>query len=464
MTSAEDGSSTGAPPSPRVPRVPRHTVIAAYVGARRRRFADRQQLARWQQPRLERALRRARTAYPFYAQVPEGGLAAFPILDKRTWLEHFQQLNARGLTLDECLTAARMLEQQRRFDTRLRGLSVGLSTGTSGRQGAFLTSGRERAVWAGTILARALPDGLRRRERVALVLRAGGPLYESVGSALVSFRFVDLYEPLVAQAAALQDVAPTVLAAPPVLLDRLATLLREGRLRISPRLVYSVADVLDPEVAARVEAAFGVPLGQIYQATEGFLGITCRHGTMHLNEDLLVVEREEIDTASGRFVPIVTDLWRTSQAVVRFRMGDVLVPAPQCPCGSGYAAIARIEGRSDDVLLLPAAGSGSPPGSGPGDGGLSGGVAGASREGVSVFADSVRAAVLGVADVADFRLTQLAPDRVRLAVDPAQAHPAAVAALDALWQRAGVRPPIVEQADHEPLPSAAKARRVRREF
>lgn len=450
MAAAEDGASTGAPPSPRFGRVPRHTVIAAYVGARRRRFTDRHQLARWQQPRLERALRRARAAYPFYRGMPEGGLAAFPVLDKRTWLEHFEQLNARGLTLDECLAAARTLEQERRFDTRLRGLAVGLSTGTSGRQGAFLTSSRERAVWAGTILARALPDGLRRPERVALVLRAGGPLYESVGSALVSFRFIDLYEPLMAQAAALQDAAPTVLAAPPVLLDRLATLLRAGRLRISPRLVFSVADVLDPEVAARVEAAFGVPLGQIYQATEGFLGITCRSGTMHLNEDLLVVEREVIDTASGRFVPIVTDLWRTSQAVIRFRMGDLLVPAPACPCGSAYAAIARIEGRSDDVLLLPSAGAGA-------------GGAGAGAQPVSIFADSVRAAVLGVAGVADFRLTQLAPDRVRLAVDPATAHPAAVAALDALWQRAGVRPPIVERADHEPLPPAVKARRVRRE-
>ena len=80
------------------------------------------------------------------------------------------------------------------------------------------------------------------------------------------------------------------------------------------------------------------------------------HGTVHLNEDLLVIEREVIDAASGRFVPIVTDLWRTSQAVIRYRMGDVLVPRRgPCPCGSVLAGVERIEGREDDVLTLPEA-------------------------------------------------------------------------------------------------------------
>lgn len=429
--------------------VPRRTVVAAYLGTRRRRFRDRAALTRWQQPRLDRALQRARAAYPCYRHLPPGGLEVFPILDKPAWLRHFAELNAPGLTLEECLEAARAQEQRRRFDTRLRGLSVGLSTGTSGRQGVFLTSARERAFWAGTMLARALPRGLRRPERIALVLRAGGPLYEAVAGPLVSFRFVDLFQTLPAQAAELEQFAPTVLAAPPLLLDRLAELVRAGRLRLSPRLVYSVADVLDPHVAARVQAAFGVALGQIYQATEGFLGISCEHGTVHLNEDLLVVEREVIDSASGRFVPVVTDLWRTSQAIVRFRMGDVLVPAPGCPCGRAFAAVARIEGRSDDVLLLPPRSVGSGTAGDPG--------------GTAVFADFVRGAVLGVAGVRDFRVTQLAPDLVHLALDPPETFPAVRQALERLWEDCGVVAPRLEPTDYVPLSLGAKARRVRRE-
>ncbi len=427
--------------------VPRRQVVAAYVRARRRRFADRQALHRWQAPRLRRALERARAAYPFYRDVGTTELADFPVLDKAVWLDHFAELNLPGLTLAQCLAAARQAEGGRRFDTQLRGLSVGLSTGTSGRQAAFLTSPAERATWAGTMLARALPPGRPRRERVALVLRAGGPLYETVGGAAVSFHFVDLFRPLHEQVAQLRRIAPTVLAAPPVWLDLFAAQAGSWREGVRPRVVFSVADVLDPDVQQRVEAAFQLPLRQIYQATEGFLGISCGHGTVHLNEDLLVVEREVIDSASGRFVPVVTDLWRTSQAVVRYRMGDVLVPAPGCPCGSAFTPIARIEGRSDDVVLLPPAAPGT----------SSGAV-------VPVFADAIRSAILGTAGVRDFAFVQTGPLLAQLSLDPPDRYAAALASLDGLWQRAQVRPPVVTPAAYRAVSSSAKARRVRRAF
>jgi|CXWL01.1.fsa_nt_gi putative adenylate-forming enzyme len=421
--------------------IERLAVLAAYLAVRGRRFADRTALERWQARHLRRALARARRRFPFYREIPRDALDAFPILDKTTWLEHFAGLNDRGLGLAQCLAVGREPEARRDFAARLDGVSIGLSTGTSGRQGAFLTSPQERARWAGTMLAKALAGGLLGGARVALVLRAGGPLYESVGGGRVCFRFFDLARPLDEHAAALTAFAPTVLAAPPQALRFFAEERRAGRLPIRPEQLFSLAEVLEPADRRVIETAFGVALGEIYQATEGFLGITCALGRMHLNEDLLVVEREVVDAATRRFVPVVTDLFRRTQAIVRYRLGDVLIEsANPCPCGSPFLALDRIEGRADDVLLLPAIDGGAPR---------------------SVFPDFIRGAVLGVEGVEDFRVIQEGPDRLLLAVRPAELKGRAAAALVELFQRSGVRAPAIVEGAFERFQPDVKLRRVK---
>lgn len=412
-------------------------MLAALLGTRWRRLGSREAVQRHQRRRLRRVLARARRVFPYYSDVAFDQLAAFPVLDKASWLAGFEGLNDRGLSLDECLDAARAAEQRRSFDAEASGLSVGLSSGTSGRQGVFLTSPAERARWAGVMLAKALPR-LRDRARVALVLRSGGPLYQSVDGGRISFRYVDLALPPDAIAEQLHDFAPTILAAPPQVLDDLAV----RTPRLAPTVVYSIADVLDDEVAARVEAGLGVPVRQVYQATEGFLGISCDHGTLHLNEDLIHVEREVIDEASGRFVPVITDLYRRSQAIIRYRLGDVLVPGPaNCPCGSPFAAIERVEGRADDVLRFTAATGESRP----------------------LFADFVRTAVLGAPVVEDFRLVQRADGSLRLAVRPQRAQASAHLALQGLLRSRGLLVPEIIGMPWPVEAPTAKRRRVRRE-
>lgn len=405
-------------------------VLSAYLQTRSRRFSSRAALLSWQGRRLRLALTRAARTFPAYAGLP-ARLDAFPPVDKADWLDRFEEFNAAQLTLAECLDAARAAESGRDFATSLRGLSVGLSTGTSGRQGAFLTSPAERDRWAGTILAKALPHGLLGGAKVALFLRAGGPLYEAVGSRRVQFEFYDLALPLAGHDRPLVDFAPTVLAAPPVVLERLSAQVADGRLTLHPERIYSIADVLDADVRARIEAGFKRPIGQIYQATEGFLGITCDRGTMHLNEDLLHFELTQL--GQGRVSPVVTDLFRTSQAIIRYRLGDVLVLGMPCPCGSVFTSIEAIEGRSDDVLRF-------------GD--------------ETIFADFVRGAVLGTGGVADFGVTQT-DDCLELAVTPAAAWAPARDSLARLLADHGVFARI-EPASFVVQSPAAKRRRVRR--
>jgi putative adenylate-forming enzyme len=419
-------------------------VLVGYAKARRRTFADRGQLEAWQARRLTRVLERARSTFPFYADLQPGGLESFPVLTKATMTEHFAELNDRGLTFPECFRAARAAEANRDFTANLAGVAVGLSSGTSGRQSVFLTSPYERNMWAGAILAKALPAGLRARARVALVLRAGGPLYQSVATRRIVFRYFDLTRPLEEHIAGLAELAPTIVAAPPSVLRLLALARQDGRLPVSPDRIYSIAEVLDSHDQDLIEAAFECRVDQIYQATEGFLAISCRRGRLHLNEDLLVFERAVLDRAGRRFSPIVTDLFRRTQAMVRVRLDDVVVESEaSCPCGSPFQVIDRVEGRTDDVLLLPAAGPSEPR---------------------PLFADVVRDAVLAADGVTDFHVAQVSLDLLRLGVQPAAAGPQAAKALRDQIIRSGLRPPRIETITFA-LPAApAKLRRVRREF
>lgn len=416
-------------------------MLAAYLDTRRLRLADRAAIEERQARRLRIVLDRARRRFPFYAGVT-ADLSSFPVMTKATMLENFAALNDRGLGLQECLDVAREAEARRDFTASLRGACVGLSSGTSGRQGVFLTTAAERRRWAGAMAAKALPEGIRHGARVALFLRAGGPLYESVGSGRIAFRYFDLADPPEAHLAPLTAFAPTILVAPPSALRWLATQRRAGRLRIAPGRVFSAAEVLDPHDEQEVAASFERRVDQIYQATEGFLGISCREGRLHLNEDLLVVER--VPVGPDRFIPVITDLYRTTQAMIRMRLDDVLVAGPEgCLCGAATTVIERVEGRADDVLVLPFLAGG--PGTG------------------LFFADFVRGAVLGAPGVQDFRVAQTGLTTLELATLPADAAVHAAAALDARIRKAGLRPPVIISVPFTPPEPGVKLRRVRRE-
>jgi putative adenylate-forming enzyme len=91
---------------------------------------------------------------------------------------------------------------------------------------------------------------------------------------------------------------------------------------------------------------------EVYQATEGLLAMSCEHGQLHLNEEHLWVEREWLDDT--RFVPIVTDMARRAQPLLRYRLNDILrVKSGRCACGRASTMLQAIEGRCDDQLQLP---------------------------------------------------------------------------------------------------------------
>jgi putative adenylate-forming enzyme len=383
-------------------------------------------LVAYQERRLHRILVYVRERSPFYRAHWQGHDLAdwrsLPQVDKRLMMENFSTFNTCGVTLDAAMQVALQAEESRDFRPLLPGpdhLTVGLSSGTSGHRGLFLVSPQEQAAWAGVILARTLHDiswhavqGARHGGlRVAFFLRSNSNLYQQTHSALVQFRYFDLMQPLAISIAALNAYQPEILIGPPLLLGLLAVEMSAGRLHIHPKRLISVAEVLEPQESQRLESIFQVRVEQIYQCTEGLIAITCPAGSLHLQEDLLAVQLEPLEEDSPgaaqslACTPIITDLWRKTQPMIRYRLNDILVLSPKtCSCGSDFKVLERIEGRCDDICYFPQAHE----------------PAGRLRP---FFPDTLRRMVLlAHADIADYLVIQDAPGslRIRLEIKPAE--------------------------------------------
>lgn len=422
-------------------------TFSAFVEARRlSRVRTREELQAHQQRRLEILRREVMPRSVFYASHARQPFEQWPILAKATWMASFDAINTAGITLREATQVAENAERSRDFRPTLRGYSAGFSTGTSGSRGVFVASAAERSRWAGVMLAKLLPRLEWKPLRVALLLRANNALYETVSAGSVRFRFFDLTRPFGELMRTLEQFDASILVAPAHVLSTAARVIREERLSVRPRRVISVAEVLDAHDQKTIEQAFGVRVEQIYQATEGFLGCTCAHGTVHLNEDYLLFEPEWLDAERTRFVPLITDLYRSTQPVIRYRLNDVLVPrSSACPCGSPLMALDRIEGREDDVLWLPAA---------------------RGTRSVPVFGDVIaRVFTRTLPEIQDYSLDEIGRGRWRMGVSPALDAATVRRLQEAIRHMSeglGASPPELEIGAAR-IPNAFKFRRIRGE-
>lgn len=403
-----------------------------------RNYTERAALEAHQQKQLNRLLTNHNNRfYPHSAKLQD-----YPIINKRIFMQHFADINTYGISEKDALSVALKAEESRDFSpvfqtTSGKEITVGLSSGTSGNRGIFLVSPEESALWAGYMLKRMLPRPYLARHSIAFFLRANSNLYTAVKSPLIRFEFYDLLEALDAHIPRLNAQKPTILIAPAQVLQQLA---RHPDLAIHPKKIISVAEVLEPQVKTRIEQRFGTPVHQIYQCTEGFLAHTCAYGNLHLNEDMVYIEKDWIDRESGRFAPIITDFNRKSQPVIRYRLDDVLIAndAP-CPCGSAFARISAIEGRCDDILDARTA-NGEP---------------------YALYADFIRRAMISDDLIQEYRVEQHGKAlHIFLTPDTEQTRAAATRNLDCLWQTLQLRPFDYVFQTEQTRPLHQKRRRV----
>ena len=369
-------------------------ILSTYLQFRNRLFTSRKKLEAYQQKKLKKHLEFVTEKSAFYRKYKGHELKDFPMIDKGIMMENFDTINTVGIKKEEALEFAVNAERTRKFDDKLKNITVGLSSGTSHSRGAFLVEKTETEKWAGFVLAKFLPHGILGKYKIAFFMRANSNLYQSVGSKNIRFEFYDIYADMDKNIEKLEKNGADILVAQPSALLMIAAALDEKKIDIHPETVISIAEVLEKEDEERIKKSFGTDvIHQVYQCTEGCLATTCKYGTLHLNEDIVFIEKEYID--KNRFIPIITDFERTSQPIIRYRLNDVLVEKKEkCRCGSACTALEKIEGREDDVFIFHR-----------------------EEKEVKIFPDFIRRCILFSGNISDYRIVQQADGSINIYAD-----------------------------------------------
>ena len=340
-------------------------------------------IARMQAERLNRLVRHARTASPYYRSLYQGlpsrvtDPRVLPPVVKRDLMAHFDDW-----VTDPDLTLAGL---NRDF---LSDLSM-VGRPYLGRYHVFTTSGttgvpavlvHDRESWQVLHIvarlrarralrtSRLMPGLLRHGLRAAVLFATGGHfggvvLAESVRrrSPLLAqrVRVLSVLRPVEELVAELNEYQPTLLSAYPSALALLAEEQTAGRLRISPLQAITAGEAMTDEYRREIDTAFeGLRVVQGYAASEvPGLAIRCDEGSFHVNTDWYLFEPvderyQPVPAGTTSHTVLVTNLANRVQPLIRYDLGDsVEVATAPCPCGSVLPAVA-VEGRTNDILTF----------------------------------------------------------------------------------------------------------------
>ncbi len=318
---------------------------------------------------IAHALARSPFYRELYAAAGAGAgspVAQLPVVGKELLMERFDEVvTDRRLRLAELEAHLEGVGDDELYLGEYRVMSTG---GTSGVRGTFPYSRHEWATSLASVIRTDPFMGFRPYPGVRTATvgatspqHYGGRFGATVGLGLARALALDVGAPVAQLVAALNRHRPVHLGLYPSIATTLAGEQLEGRLRIFPRAVSTSGEILTPEVRERMKAAWGTEPFDGYATTEtGFCGLECtEHRGIHLLEDLTLFEVvDETGAPAAAGTPgarlLVTNLFARTLPVIRHELSDMLVPAnAPCPCGRPFRLIERIEGRSEDVLLLP---------------------------------------------------------------------------------------------------------------
>lgn len=326
---------------------------------------SQRRIRNWQKKKVLQFLAAARKESDYYREIFRGyavtsleAYAVLPTLNKELMMRHFDQINTVGLKLDQVMDYAVEKELKKDYLGYYQDrFVIGLSSGTSGNKGIYITPRELTRRLPGVFLARG---GVRLRDlplRILFILRVFSQGFADINAPLIQLRYLPSMTDPLQIIEMLNRMSANILMAPPSLLRQLLPL--AGLVKKPPRRIITYAEVLEPEEKLRFSRTFRAPVVEIYQASEGQIASPCRLGSLHINEDLVYVELLGADGKTAVSQPgerskrmLVTNLVNRAQPLLRYEMNDMIELGQPCSCGSNFRTIARVIGRNDDVLYL----------------------------------------------------------------------------------------------------------------
>ncbi|HRR09560.1 MAG TPA: hypothetical protein PLO56_12790 [Rhodothermales bacterium] len=394
---------------------------------------------------LEKVAESIKQSVPVYQNLKTeevAAKAAFPVQTPDAFERNFDTSNALGLTYAHARKILALDGEQPHTHGYFRQARLWVSDGTAGRKRVWIQSEEEQVAEAFSLFEVLLPMLPKGRVRIACFVPSISELLTPFNNRYVETLAFTWGGPNESLKLLLRASNPTILIASPAVLRALATEVIQGRLILSTSRIFSTTEVLTEEEREWLSRQFGVVIQNIYWANEGFLGHSCSFGTLHLNEDLFLVEHDYLEADHKRFFPVITSLSRKTQPLLRYKLDDILIERRMaCACGSRHLAIEQVEGRWSDVFYLRSE---------------------VVDDWVPVFPDTLRKVITsGSTAIQQYQIRQISPNEIELHLNVPQGMFGQVSwavgeALKRLFGQLGVRLPllyfhILEKAEEQEL-------------
>ena len=248
-------------------------------------------------------------------------------------------------------------------------IRIHASSGTKGKPTVVGYTREDLAVWR-EVMARAMvAAGARTGDMLHVAFGYGlftGGLGFHDGAERIGMAVVPVSSGNTArQHLLLQDFRPAGLAATPSFALYIAESLREQGghpERLGLRYGMFGAEPWSEALRAAIERAWGCPAFDIYGLSEimgpGVSGECEARQGLHIADDHFLPEI--VDPQSGAPVPlgtqgelVISTLTKRALPLVRYRTGDITALSAEAgPCGRTTVRMARVKGRTDDMLII----------------------------------------------------------------------------------------------------------------
>lgn len=329
------------------------TLVYHLLKLLRNQWLTKEELEQLQQRKLQKIIKHAYEKVSYYHQLLNSvGVKPEDIRNKKDlrYIPITSRTRIQNLPTNEITAQGVMLRDCHRMTT----------SGSTGMPLEIIKSEKDYQLSNLTMLRSLLANGYRLTDRHVVVHTPKRPRrywFRYLG--LMRQSCISPFDNLDDQIKQLKRARPDLIGGLSSSLRCIAEEIRETHMEdISPRVVVTGGELLDPKTRQTIQSGFRSKVVDFYNSYEcGNIAWECdRHEGYHINIDSLVVEivnNGKPAKLGEKGEVVITNLDSYAMPLIRYRIKDIATGGESlCSCGRGLPLLWRIEGRTDDEIVL----------------------------------------------------------------------------------------------------------------